>query len=595
MSEDAPEHRSPGAPSLSHPCRCGLMSELSTPHSRRGLAWTGAALAFLALIATCCHPAAQETPAPPPPLPATTDAHPSLPSSPTPPSPTATPTPAIVPGGVVVQGGLEPVLHVDPQAHDLNPAERQVVDLLFESLLGVDPLDGRLQPALAERWTFSPDGLVVTFWLREGIRWHDGTWLQEADVVRTLEWARDRSQGSPLWPRLRSVESIQARGQGQVAVAFREPDCLAFWELSQVKIVPQKWLEARASGADEVPIGSGPFRWKAQEPDGRVVLESYRGYWGRAPYLDGWTYRPLSDLASLERALAAGALDVFLWPEADPVPSWHPSTGYTLLPLPGDRYSLLIFNTRRPYLRRAGVRQALGSLLDRGALLREVARAGMVVDAPLPPQHWALGNVATAPSPGDAATLLRALGLAGWLDNDGDGWLDYQGKPTTIAVETNQENALRIQTALRLAEQLRAAGLPAELRAAEWGVLLSDLERGDFDLAVIDLPLYLEPAGCSLWRGDTGTSGKRFNWAGVEDAGLLRALEEAVEVPGCDVAERARLYRPVWDYLTQERPYLFLFVPARWLALDTALKGLVASPFRPWYWNAADWHWAAGR
>jgi len=540
---------------------------------------------------------ASPTPNPPPAAPGTRATTESTRAATAQPLPTATPTPVIVPGGVVVQGGLDPIRRVDPLAADLNPGEQGLADLLFESLLTVDPLNGSLQPGLAERWVFSADGLEATFWLQEEVRWHDGRSLLPEDVARTLEWARDRSGGSRLWPRLRAVDSVEVTGERQVSVTFQTPDCWAFWELGQVKIVPQRLLgaEASASTSGMDPVGTGPFRWGGQESDGRVVLEANRDYWDRAPYLDGWVYQPFPDAAGLQRALAAGVVDAALWPDAGPPPAWDPSAGISLLPLPGDSYFLLVFNTRRSYLQEAAVRGALGDLVDRETLLREVAGTGMVLDAPLPPGHWALESGVSTAEPQPVAAARRSLGAAGWLDGDGDGLLEFDGRPVVLAVEANQENALRVQTALRVAEQLRRAGVPAELQAAEWGVLFSDLSRQDFDLAVTSLPFHVEPAGCSLWREDTGMSGEPFNWPGMDDGELLTMLQAAAEAPGCQTEERAALYQPVWGWLARERPYQFLFSPARWLALDTGLKGLVASPFRPWYWNARDWYWVDGR
>ena len=496
----------------------------------------------------------------------------------------------MIPGGRVLQGGLHGVGKVDPRAGDLNPAEQQVADLLFGSLLVPSPLDGRPDPALAEGWSFSTDGLEVTFHLREGVRWHDGTLLTAGDVVHALEEARDAAGGGILWPLLRPVLSVEAVGTQEVRVTFREPDCWAFWAVGQVPLVRQD--------AEGRPVGTGPFRWAGQEADGRVALEAFRAYWGLAPYVDGWTYQPFPDAGSLEQALGAGAVDVALWPEEGAPAAWNPATGYALLPLPGETYFVLIFNARRAPLRDAAGRRALAGLVDRAALLQGMGGKGLVLNAPLPSGHWALlagaapwAEVALSPEGAQ-----EALAAAGWSDADGDGWLDFRGQPRALAVEANAENPRRVRVAQQVAAQLRAAGIPAELRAVEWGVLLSDLAGHTFDLAVLDLPFHAEPAACTLWREDTGRKGKPFNWPGLGDEDLDRLgalLEAARAVPGCQPEDRASRYASVWAWLDQERPFQVLFSPARWLVADPALKGLVASPFHPWYWNLNRWYWTA--
>lgn len=479
---------------------------------------------------------------------------------------------------------------VDPRAGNLNPAEQQVADLLFESLLVPNPLDGRPEPALAEDWTFSADGLKVTFRLREGVRWHDGVPLTAEDVARALEEARDPAKGGVLWPLLRPVRSAEAVGAQEVRVTLREPDCWAFWAVGQVPLVRQD--------GEGKPVGTGPFRWAGREADGRVALEASEAYWGPPPYLDGWAYQPFSDAESLEQALGAGAVDLAPWPEEDVPAAWNPAAGYALLPLPGETYFVLVFNVRQASLREAAVRRALADLVDRAALLQGMGGKGLVLDAPLPSGHWALLAGAFAwsrpalPS-GDAQERLAAVG---WSDADGDGWREFRGQPRVLAVEANAENPRRVKAAQQVAAQLRTAGIPAELRSVEWGVLLSDLTRHTFDLAVLDLPFHAEPASCTLWREDTGRQGKPFNWPGLADEDLERLgslLEAARGVPGCQPEDRAARYAAVWAWLDRERPFQILLSPARWLVADPSLKGLVASPFRPWYWNLNRWYWTA--
>lgn len=514
----------------------------------------------------------------------------SVPSSTRTPTPSPTPPPALIPGGRAVQGGLSRIGRVDPRTGDLNPAEQEVATLLFESLFVPSPLDGRPEPALAEEWAFSADGLEVTFRLREGVRWHDGVPLTAEDVVRALEEARDPAGGGTLWPLLKPILSVEALGPQEVRVTFRQADCWAFWTLGQVPLARQN--------AEGGPVGTGPFRWAGQEADGRVILEAFRAYWGPAPYLDGWTYLPFPDARGLEQALGAGAVDLALWPEREAPAVWNPASGYALLPLPGETYFLLVFNARQAPLREAAGRRALADLVDRAALLQGMGGKGLVLDVPLPSGHWALlGGAAHWTGPASSSGAAReALFAAGWSDADGDGWLDFRGQPRVLAVEANAENPLRVEVAQRVAAQLRAAGVPAELRAVEWGVLLSDLASHTFDLAVLDLPFHAEPAACTLWRGDTGRKGEPFNWPGLADEDLERLgtlLEAARAVPGCQPEDRATKYASVWTWLDEERPFQALFSPAQWLVVHPALKGLVASPFRPWYWNLNRWYWTA--
>ncbi|MGQ9457171.1 MAG: hypothetical protein ACUVS5_02680, partial [Anaerolineae bacterium] len=70
-------------------------------------------------------------------------------------------------------------------------------------------------------------------------------------------------------------------------------------------------------------------------------------------------------------------------------------------------------------------------------------------------------------------------------------------------------------------------------------------------------------------------------------------LEDERAFTLCQPEDRAARYAAVWAWLDRERPFQVLLSPARWLVADPSLKGLVASPFRPWYWNLNRWYWTA--
>ena len=213
----------------------------------------------------------------------------------------ATPEPSGLPVEAPRRGGqLVTTVRAEPRSFNRIAVRTQSADLLSAltqaRLVRVNRGTFELEPWLAERWESSPDGQTRTLYLRDGLKWSDGTPLTADDVVFSFEAATDQKVSALASSLLAGGRPITATAVDArtVRVNFAGPSGPGLRMLDALPIVPRHKLQAAyQSGkfaeawslqtpAAEV-VGLGPFVFASYEPGQRVVLDRNPHYWRKAP------------------------------------------------------------------------------------------------------------------------------------------------------------------------------------------------------------------------------------------------------------------------------------------------------------------------
>lgn len=492
-------------------------------------------------------------------------------------------------GGQIVVGGLDRPDTLNPLLAE-SEVGRALMPLLFDSLLAHDPNSGQLISHLAEDWTVASDSRTISFTLRTDLRWHDGQPLVADDVVFSIEAARDPALDSLYGPQLEHVTEVNATDERTVVVRLDQAHCPSLTVLGELPIVPRHLLDSSdldTAPFGSAPVGSGPFVFIEWTPEGEVQLSRNEDYWGGAPYLEAWRYRPFANVADLQHAWEAGQIDVALMPPG-PLPGLTDPSLMLSYPLP--EFLFVAFNNDHPILSDSQVRLALSMAVNREQLLQEaLGGTGELIAASLPFTHWAT-DPALRPPPYDPDGARRLLAEAGWIDSDGDGWLDQEGERLRLPIRTNGGNRLREDVTTLVAGYYRAIGVDASVELVVWGAVVDDLFTHDFEAIVFSWPLRADPDQSQWWLSTENEIGIGDNFVSFADETVDRLLQEALSVPGCDVDRRAERYRQIQHLLAQERPYDFLLVPYATLLTRPGLHGVVAGPFAGPLQSAAAWY-----
>ncbi|MCV9966746.1 ABC transporter substrate-binding protein [Pararhizobium sp. BT-229] len=191
------------------------------------------------------------------------------------------------------------------------------INNVYEGLVEYEPGSTKIVGLLARKWDVSEDGLTYTFHLVEGVKFHDGTPLDAAAVVKSLERRRDR--GLVLSYFLSNVKEIRAPDDNTVVLALHSPQASLLDSLASPwgpKVISPTALEAHDDGdfatkwLNEHAVGTGPFKLAEFRRAERYTLERTGDYWGQKPFFSRIEIPVIPDISQQILKLQAGEIDV---------------------------------------------------------------------------------------------------------------------------------------------------------------------------------------------------------------------------------------------------------------------------------------------
>jgi peptide/nickel transport system substrate-binding protein len=197
---------------------------------------------------------------------------------------------------------------LDPTANTAAAIDRVVYANIFEGLVKVDR-EGNFVPGLATKWEVSPDGKVYTFYLRQGVSFHNGEPFNAAVAKWNLERAAaaDTKNAHPEF--FRVIAKMDTPDDLTLVVTLKDVDALFIAHMAEgdAVMLPMKGFET----ADAQPIGTGAFKFTKWDRGDRVEMERNSNYWDpNLPYLDKVTIRFITDVSAQIAALKAGDVDI---------------------------------------------------------------------------------------------------------------------------------------------------------------------------------------------------------------------------------------------------------------------------------------------
>lgn len=198
-----------------------------------------------------------------------------------------------------------------------------IIDNMYEGLTSIDK-DGKVVPALAERWQAHEDGKGFRFWLRKGVRFHSGRELTAADVKWTFEQIVTPSQKGGLGVtyltkvvggremldgKATELPGINVVDATTFDIRFTEADVL--FPMYPLRVVDRQVVkEHGADWVQKVSAGTGPFTFVHWKRGVEVRLQAFRGYWGGAPQIDGVAFTVVPSIDTAISMYEAGELDL---------------------------------------------------------------------------------------------------------------------------------------------------------------------------------------------------------------------------------------------------------------------------------------------
>jgi peptide/nickel transport system substrate-binding protein len=208
------------------------------------------------------------------------------------------------PGGTLKIGQVGGILNFD--GHRLSKGNYPMLTLVYNTLVQYDD-KLKPQPELAESWTFSKNGLMLEFKLREGIRFHNGRELVADDVVWNIQRVQDPKTAAHVRPLSLAIKSAEATGKYRVVLRMEKPTPAVMDLFDTMYIMPKEAV----ADIQKRGVGTGPFQVVEWVPGDKVVFKKSPDYFRQGlPYIDGVILQQIPDAAALSVNLEAGALDM---------------------------------------------------------------------------------------------------------------------------------------------------------------------------------------------------------------------------------------------------------------------------------------------
>jgi dipeptide transport system substrate-binding protein len=464
---------------------------------------------------------------------------------------------------------------------------------IFNRLIEFEHGDTKTIPGLAESFMVSDDGLVYTFKLREGVKWHttDGFTptrdFNADDVVFTFMRQLDPNHpynkisggtyeyfvSMDMNNLLKSVEKVDDRTVkftlSAPQAAFIANLAMDFASIMSAEYADQMMAAGTPEKLDLAPVGTGPFQLVGYQKDAVIRYRANADYWQGKPLIDKLVFAITPDASVRYQKLQAGECQVMKYPNSADVARMHDQDYNALFANQALNIGYLAYNTERKPFDDPRVRKALNMAVNKAAIIEAVFQgAAEAAKNPIPPTIWSY-NDAVQDDPYDpeaAKKLLAEAGVSGLKTNI---WAMPVQRPYN-------PNAKRMAELIQA--DWKAVGVEAEIVSYEWGEYLKRSSAGEHETVLLG------------WTGDNGDpdnflfallsceaakgGANRARWCNQEFNDLITKAQRS-----SDLAERTKLYEEAQVVFKREAPWLPLAHSVDFVAIATEVVELIHDPF----------------
>jgi peptide/nickel transport system substrate-binding protein len=408
--------------------------------------------------------------------------------------------------------------------------------------------------------------------LRDGVKFHDATPMNADAVVYSVERVLDPANSRNK--EYNFIDSVEKYNDSAITIKTTEsyPPLINSLTDPILSIVSPENQDI-----NKTAVGTGPFKFDSYENGVKLTVVRNDDYWGEKAKLDGAVINYVTDPLTRSLQLQSGDVDVSRGIPQTEVKNLE-AAGIDVMDKETLRTFFFYVNTRKAPFDDVKVRQALSYAIDRQELVDTALEGigGAPAKGPFTDtMPWNANDKLNAYTydPDKAKELLKEAGIT---DTDGDGILDYQGKPFEVNIKTYTKRAELKPSAEVVASQLQSLGIKSEVVIEESGALTTDLTDGNFDLA-----LY---AWNTAPTGDPDyfltkhyqSTGSEAAYTGYSNPEVDELLEKGRTTSDPD--KRREYYDSVQEKVLEDSPNIYLFYLNELVGKSSKVKGFEIYP-----------------
>jgi peptide/nickel transport system substrate-binding protein len=456
---------------------------------------------------------------------------------------TATPEPS-KPEGTLTIGLTTTVTAIElpyaPERQSINASWTMFDALVYQAA------DGTIEPALAESWKVSDDGLEYTFKLRQGVKFHDGSEMTADSVVFSWNtYKQPEVTYGNYWAQVASVEKVD---DYTVKLKTDKPDALLLRILAtNWSIIPADWGGKTKEEFAEHPIGTGPFMFEEWVKGDHLTVVANPNYWRAGyPKLAKVVFKFMPEAATRVAAIQAGEIDISPRLSSELAQGLLGESGVQILKYLGTRIFYMSYNNVSTGIDTPiadpKVRQAIAHAVDVPTIINSLFDGYGVHSVGLVGQGELGFDNAEPPAydPGLAKTMLADAGYPNGFSID---MACPDGGYTNI-----NEVCLAIQG------YLDEVGIKADLDLMEANAYWDLEAKQQLPPLFVDGWSSTLPEGYGRLKGSLGKGETYAAWYNPTLDDLINQVAVTV-----DQDARAKLYGEIQTIMREDPPFLYLY------------------------------------
>ncbi len=483
--------------------------------------------------------------------------------------------------------GFSPILVIDGKTY--NASSQQIYNRLVEFKRGTTDIE----PALAESWDISADGLTYVFHLRPNVKFHSNKVFKPTrdfnadDVVFSFNRMLDENHpfhnvSNGVYPYFKGMgfhkllKSVKKLDDHTVEIKLTKPDAtflaslgMDFTSIHSAEYADKMMKEGKPETIDKEPIGTGPFVFAGYKKDQKIRYFANKEYWNGKPDFDKLIIDIVPDATTRYAKLIKGKCDMIEFPNQNDIPEMEKNPNIQMQRYKGMNVSYIAFNSESPITKNVKVREALNYAVDRKAII-DIVYKGFAVQAknPLAPTVWGY-NDNVEPYQQDIAKAKALLKEAG-----------YPNGFTMKVLMNDQKKGSSLPEPGKLATLIKSDWEKIGIKVELINEVLDYRKRarqGDFDAVI---------AG---WSGDNGDPDNFLSpllscdSIGISNYGRFcnKEFDELLAKAKTlsDKAQRAELYKQAQTIARKEMPWVTVAHTTLVVPMSKRMANYKSSPF----------------
>ena len=493
----------------------------------------------------------------------------------------------------LIYGKSHAAITLDPAQIDEGGSSHVVVNMV-ETLLEFKPGTTELVPHLAKSYTVSEDGKEITFVLRKGVKFHDGTEMNADAVVFSLSRQHDKDHpyyqygtwkqwGANNWSDKYNedgtiknkgiIKEIEKVDDYTVKVTLNEPDSSIIVQFASyyTGIISPTALKKDPENFKKHPVATGPFQFQKWVKDDYVAVERFDDYWGEPTKLKRVIFKVYPDGTARSMALKKGEVDIIDPPDYDNLAGLMKDPDVNVLTADGLTVGYVCMFVKRAPFDNKLVRQAMNYAINREEIIKAVyGELGVPSKLPLPTSHWAYDNELQAYeyNPEKAKELLAEAGYADGMT------IELFALPVARPYNPDGRKVAEIMQA-----QLKKVGVEAKIVSYDIGTYWDKVDAGEFDMAMTGWSGGPDPDSF-LYKLFTKGYLNSSQWINDEYIDMVTKAKHV-----SDQAARTEFYKNAQEILKEEAPIIPLAQGVLAYPMSKRVQGFVIYPTDEWYFK----------